>query len=103
MTKPVSVSAIHRHKAAIRRGEMSLPFKCLHRNQLLAPADTVFDYGCGHGEDIARLRTLGLTCEGWDPAWRAEGQKQAAEVVNLGYVVNVIEDVAERAAALREA
>ena len=50
---------IERHKAAIRRSELSLPIKCLLRDQLLTPAQPVFDYGCGHGEDIARLRRLG--------------------------------------------
>ena len=82
---------------------MSLPFKCLLRDQLLSPAQPVFDYGCGHGEDVARLQSLGVNCEGWDPAWRPEGRKQAAEVVNLGYVLNVIEDVDERTSALHEA
>ena len=103
MTKPAPALPILRHKAAIRRGELSLPFKCLQRDQLLTPTGTVFDYGCGHGEDIARLRTLGLNCEGWDPSWRPVGQKQAAEVVNLGYVLNVIEDLNERTATLHEA
>ena len=32
---------------------------CLLRDQLLALAQPVFDYGCGHGEDIARGRKLG--------------------------------------------
>ena len=103
MTELLPASQIQRHKAAIRRGELSLAFKCLQRDRLLTPADTVFDYGCGHGEGIARLSTLGMECEGWDPAWRPKGRKPAAEVVNLGYVLNVIEDVDERAAALREA
>ena len=103
MTITTPSSPILRHKAAIRRGELSLAFKCLQRDQLLAPTGTVFDYGCGHGEDITRLRMLGMNCDGWDPAWRPDGRKQTANVVNLGYVLNVIEDVDERAAALREA
>ena len=103
MTQADPASPILRHKAAIRRGELSLTFKCLQRDQLLAPAGTVFDYGCGHGEDITRLRTLGMNCDGWDPAWRPDATKQSADVVNLGYVLNVIADVAERTAALREA
>ncbi len=96
-------AGILRHKAAIRRGEFSLPFKCLVRDQLLSPAEAVFDYGCGHGEDMVRLRGLGINCDGWDPAWRQEGPKLAAEVVNLGYVLNVIEDLDERTATLRDA
>ena len=94
---------IFRHKAAIRRGDLSLPFKCLVRDQLLSPDQPVFDYGCGHGEDISRLRELGFNCDGWDPGWRPAGPKQAAEVVNLGYVLNVIENLEERTATIREA
>ena len=64
MTRLVAASPILRHKAAIRRGELSFAYKCLQRDLLLTPTGTVFDYGFGHREDIARLRTLGLNCEG---------------------------------------
>jgi DNA phosphorothioation-associated putative methyltransferase len=37
---------------------------------------------------------------GWDPKFRPEGAKTPAEVVNLGYVLNVIEDPVERLEAL---
>src|SRR5437763_5260240 len=97
------IIVIHRHKTAIRRPSLSLPVKCLLRDGLLDASKRLFDYGCGHGRDIALLRDLGIGCEGWDPAHRAEVQRERAEVVNLGYVINVIEDPEERARALRSA
>jgi len=42
-------------------------------------------------------------CAGWDPAYRPEAPRVEADVVNLGYVLNVIEDQGERSAALRQA
>jgi DNA phosphorothioation-associated putative methyltransferase len=94
---------ISRHKAAIRRAELSLPAKCLVRDRIVEPGTTYFDYGCGHGEDIAGLRSLGLAASGWDPAFRPDAARQPAEAVNLGYVLNVIEDPAERSQTLQAA
>jgi DNA phosphorothioation-associated putative methyltransferase len=64
---------------------------------------TFFDYGCGRGEDIELLATEGVACEGWDPAYRPDAPRQEADVVNLGYVINVIEDPEERAATVKNA
>ena len=94
---------VQRHKAAIRRSELSLPIKCLLRDQILIQTHSVFDFGCGHGEDIVRLRRIGFKCDGWDPSLRIDRPKITADVVNLGYVLNVIEDVVERATCLQEA
>jgi DNA phosphorothioation-associated putative methyltransferase len=44
-----------------------------------------------------------VSCSGWDPAYRPDDPLQEADVVNLGYVVNVIEDGEERAATLKQA
>lgn len=94
---------IQRHKTAIRRGDYSRPVKCLLRDGLVAAGVTFFDYGCGRGEDLELLATDGVTCSGWDPAHRPEAAKVEADVVNLGYVLNVIEDPRERADTLRAA
>src|SRR5262245_40987565 len=96
-------AAIQRHKTAIRRGDFSRPVKCLLRDGRLSKEGTVFDYGCGRGEDIELLVTEGLTCGGWDPVYRPDTPREEADVVNLGYVLNVIEDQEERAATLRQA
>jgi len=96
-------TAIQRHKTAIRRGDFSRPVKCLLRDGLLGKDVTFFDYGCGRGEDIELLASEGFIADGWDPAYRPEAPRHEADVVNLGYVLNVIENQEERAATLRQA
>ena len=46
------------------------------------------------------LQALGHQADGWDPVYRPETPKRKTDVVNLEYVVNVIEDPAERLEAL---
>ncbi|MCY2994807.1 MAG: DNA phosphorothioation-associated methyltransferase, partial [Planctomycetota bacterium] len=58
---------IQRHRAAIRRSDFSLPLKCVLRDNLLDRGGSLFDYGCGYGDDIRRLQGLGFDCDGWDP------------------------------------
>lgn len=70
---------------------------------LLQSGLTLMDYGCGRGGDVARLRAAGYDCSGWDPVHAPHGERRPASVVNLGYVVNVIEDPAERLETLRRA
>ncbi|HTU22603.1 MAG TPA: DNA phosphorothioation-associated putative methyltransferase [Gemmataceae bacterium] len=94
---------ISRHKTAIRRTDLSRPVKSALNDGLIAPSATVFDYGCGHGQDIEFLLAQGIACDGWDPVFRPDASKHPADVVNLGYVMNVIEDVNERASTLRQA
>ncbi|QDS88686.1 hypothetical protein EC9_28780 [Rosistilla ulvae] len=94
---------VKRHKAAIRRHEHSLPVKCLVRDQLVNKHRAMFDFGCGHGDDLAALKAEGIECGGFDPAFRPDAPKLSAPVVNLGFVLNVIEDVQERADTLKEA
>ena len=94
---------IERYKAAIRRQERSLPIKCLLRDRLLSIEQRLFDYGCGYGDDLAGLAAEGIECNGFDPAFRPDSPKIAAPVVNLGFVLNVIEDPDERSSTLRDA
>ncbi len=96
-------TAIQRHKTAIRRGDYSRPVKALLRDSLLGDGVSFFDYGCGRGEDVELLTARGFTCGSWDPAFRPDSPKSEADVVNLGYVINVIEDPDERAATVRQA
>jgi DNA phosphorothioation-associated putative methyltransferase len=95
--------SVQRHKTAIRRSDISRPIRLALEDGLLNRTTTFFDYGCGHGGDISRLSELGIEASGWDPIHCAETKRRPAEVVNLGYVVNVIEDPAERAAVLKDA
>jgi DNA phosphorothioation-associated putative methyltransferase len=94
---------IKRHKTAIHRYELSAPIKSLVRDQLLGQDDTVFDYGCGRGSDIRLLKEQGVSCNGWDPAFQPDSAKLESDVVNIGYVINVIENPAERDQALLSA
>jgi DNA phosphorothioation-associated putative methyltransferase len=94
---------IARYKTAIRRHDLSLPIKCALTDKLIGSTVRVFDYGCGHGEDIEHLTANGIACDGWDPAFRPNQPLCEADVVNLGYVINVIEDPAERLETLRRA
>ncbi|MGE5607904.1 MAG: hypothetical protein ACM359_01510 [Bacillota bacterium] len=71
--------------------------------ELVTSGVTVFDYGCGRGGDLSILAGMGIRAAGWDPVHRPDATKAPADVVNLGYVVNVIEDTNERAATLKAA
>lgn len=94
---------IHRHKTAIGRTELSRPLQLALASGVIKEGTEVLDYGCGRGDDVRVLSALGFACEGWDPVHRPDGNRRASDVVNLGYVVNVIEDPEERAEALRQA
>lgn len=101
--RSTSGDRIPRHKTALRRSELSLPMKCLQREGLISPDTALLDYGCGHGEDVRLLKQLGVPATGWDPFFQDHGAPTASDIVNLGYVINVIEDPVERAATLRKA
>ncbi len=99
---PVAPKA-KRHRTAIGRAQLSRPVQCAMEQGLLVRGKTFFDYGCGLGDDVHYLQQLGFHAEGWDPAHCPQNPKRAADLVNLGFVLNVIEDPVERVAALREA
>jgi DNA phosphorothioation-associated putative methyltransferase len=94
---------IARHRTAIHRTGLSRPLQLALEAQLVSAATSVLDYGCGHGHDLEFLAGQGIVCTGWDPVHRPEGQRQQCDVVNLGYVINVIEDPEERVQVLRAA
>jgi DNA phosphorothioation-associated putative methyltransferase len=94
---------IDRHKAAINRNDFSKPVRLALEAGLLSQNTTFFDYGCGQGGDLERVAKLGYESAGWDPYYRPDSPLVAADVVNLGYVINVIESQAERREALIKA
>jgi DNA phosphorothioation-associated putative methyltransferase len=94
---------MHRHKTAIGGAALSNPFRAALESQLIDTKTTVFDYGCGRGDDLRNLAGAGFQAVGWDPVHQPEAPHIAADVVNLGYVVNVIEDPEERAGVVRKA
>ena len=87
---------VQRHLTALVRTGLSAPVQLLIRHALLAPATHFFDYGSGRGGDIASLKAEGYRAQGWDPHYAADRPLQAADVVNLGFVVNVIDDLAKQ-------
>jgi len=102
--EPVAaLGAIHRHRTAIQRPTLSTPMQALWRHGYLDRSLTVFDYGCGRGGDLHALRDQGIDAAGWDPFFAPDEPLREADVVNLGFVLNVIEDQRERRGALTKA
>ncbi|MBF4265072.1 DNA phosphorothioation-associated putative methyltransferase, partial [Vibrio anguillarum] len=64
---------------------------------------SIFDYGCGRGDDLRELEAHGLDVLGWDPVFFPDTEKVKSDIVNLGFVLNVIEDQDERLEALLNA
>ncbi len=96
-------NSIERHRAAIKRNDLSRPVRLAISSDVLKKENTFFDYGCGHGEDIKFLNVQGYQTSGWDPHYFPNNDLQKADVVNLGYILNVIENEQERRDALRNA
>jgi DNA phosphorothioation-associated putative methyltransferase len=94
---------IPRHRTAIGRTALSRPFQNALNDGVLTPHLSVFDYGCGRGFDVNRLQSQGFSCHGWDPIYAPNSPITSADLVNLGYVVNVIENPEERRTVLKDA
>jgi len=94
---------IKSHKTAIRRYDLSRPLKAAIQDSILKKNYTVFDYGCGHGDDLQILQSMKFESSGWDPTHRPSAIQTKADVVNLGYVINVIENQNERKEVLAQA
>ena len=87
----------------MHRTSLSRPVSLALADGVLRVGLSIFDYGCGRGSDVRLLSALGYVADGWDPAFAPESPRTEADVVNLGFVVNVIERAKERADALRAA
>jgi DNA phosphorothioation-associated putative methyltransferase len=94
---------VSREKTAITRVGLSSPVAAMIECGMLTKDDDFFDYGCGIGDDVATLQADGYAAWGWDPAHRPDGRRAAADILNLGFVINVIEDPHEREETLRAA
>lgn len=101
--RATSDKVIDRHKTAIARNELSVPMRSLAKHGYLNGDYTLFDYGCGRGDDLRELEAHGVDAAGWDPNFRPETDRFNCELVNIGYVINVIEDREERIEALSNA
>lgn len=94
---------IARHLTALSRSNFSAPIQTLQRFGFLDGSRTLFDYGCGKGDDLRGLIDNGIRAVGWDPYYAPTADVVPAQIVNLGFVINVIEDPAERREALQRA
>lgn len=101
--KDYSQSPVQRHLTALSRYGFSAPIQALARFGFLDGSKSLFDYGCGRGDDLRRLAENGIASCGWDPYFAPNQAKSKSHLVNLGFVINVIEDIDERIAALRGA
>jgi len=106
--EPVSSIAlgkeIVRHRTAISRNALSLPAKILFTGGIANEKDSYLDYGCGRGDDIKFLKELGVPASGWDPHFAPDEELLVkSDVVNLGFVLNVIENPEERIEVLKKA
>ena len=93
----------NRARTAIGRANLSRPFQCAIGDGLIGADSRILDYGCGRGDDLRRLSAMGYAANGWDPVHRLDGDRSPSPVVNLGYVVNVIENFDERREVLSRA
>ncbi|MFS8119587.1 MAG: DNA phosphorothioation-associated putative methyltransferase, partial [Microcoleus sp.] len=99
----LSMPKIDRHKAAIIRNSISKPMRLVLEADLFIDGDTFFDYGCGYGGDIQHIGQEGYAAAGWDPYYQPDTPRIHADIVNIGYVINVIESLGERREALLNA
>lgn len=98
-----SNTSVERHKTALTRYALSKPVQTLAKFNFLEGQHTVFDYGCGKGSDVEILTKNEISAQGWDPHFCNDNPKLEAEIVNLGFVINVIEDTNERMEAVQGA
>lgn len=85
-----------RHRTAIGRASFSRPVRIALADGLISSEVQVLDYGCGRGDDVRGLQAIGVNATGWDPQLAQPAPTSPADVVNLGYVLNVIDDRVER-------
>ena len=90
-------------RTAMSRTDVSRPVQLALADGVLQEGASFFDFGCGLGGDVRRLGAAGFDACGWDPAHSPKDEIRSADVVNLGYVVNVIEDHSERVETLKRA
>ena len=95
--------SVQRHLTAIDRNTLSAPMQTLARHNYLSGEYSILDYGCGKGDDVRELEAHGLNVYAWDPVYNLDGKKRKCDIVNLGFVINVIEEKKERDKTLKDA
>lgn len=103
LPKGAPVVEVARHKTALSRRDLSQPVSLMLRWGVVERDSSIFDYGCGQGDDVAILCANGVEAFGWDPHHAPDGPRRSADTVNLGFVLNVIEEPSERVETLKSA
>lgn len=87
---------------AIHRTKISLPLKTTI--PFLKEESKILDYGCGYGFDVKYLKENNYLANGYDKYISSKFNKieyESYDVINLFYVLNVIEDIEERVEVLK--
>lgn len=92
----MTVPIIERHRAAMRRTKYSRPLQTAIAKGILTFDQTFLDYGCGYGDDVRLLCEAGCEATGYDRYYFPDTEIVPADVVQLSFVLGVIEDPAER-------
>ena len=96
--------SVVRHRTAISRSSLSTPAKLLFTSGLASEDNSFLDYGCGKGDDVKFLNELGIDATGWDPYFKPDNKNLiTSDIVNLAFVINVIESPSERIEVLQKA
>ena len=103
METETKINYENRAKTAIERYNFSRPVKFALRDSVLKKHHSFFDFGCGKGSDIDFLKGLEIESNGFDPFYFPDKSKVVSDIVNLGYVINVIENPTERIETIKEA
>ncbi len=99
---PINLT-IPRHKAALKRTNLSHPMAAILEAGILQQQLKHLDYGCGRGDDIHFLRELGFCSSGYDPYNFPDTPKKAVDIVTLLYVLSTIEIPSTRGEVLCKA
>ncbi len=70
---------IVRHRTALNRTGLSRPVHLALEEGLITQETSVFDHGCGEGNDLQLLQSRGIRCDGWDPAYYPHNKRTSAE------------------------
>ena len=96
------------YKTAIPRKGPSTVARKLYESKLLTRhgVHSVFDFGCGFGQDVSFYRSVGMDADGYDQykgfGWISLPEK-TYDLVTITFVLNVISDPWQRFIALEQA
>jgi DNA phosphorothioation-associated putative methyltransferase len=92
-----------RQKAAQKRHKLSSPITAAIGAGILTRGDTLLDYGTGRGDVPRILNDTGYYASGFDPYYFPNNAIAPADIVNLSFVLAVIECPKERDQVLKTA